>query len=122
MATDGLTLQDVLDDSLRFWGLDGNEDEQEVVVVDADDGADETKAGAAARSEEGPTSYALQMLSPNASLIISGPPEASEEPTPSPLVRRNSVGQEIRMRPKSPDVMLHAAAGPGAIWTPRQLA
>ena len=33
-------------------------------------------AGAAARSEEGPTSYALQMLSPNASLIISGPPEA----------------------------------------------
>ena len=79
-------------------------------------------AGAAARSEEGPTSYALQMLSPNASLIISGPPEASEEPTPSPVVRRNSVGQEIRMRPKSPDVMLHAAAGPGAIWTPRQLA
>ena len=58
--------------------------------------------GAAARSEEGPTSYALQMLSPNASLIISGPPEASEEPTPSPVVRRNSVGQEIRMRPKSP--------------------
>ena len=48
--------------------------------------------------------------------------EASEEPTPSPVVRRNSVGQEIRMRPKSPDVMLHAAAGPGAIWTPRQLA
>ena len=79
-------------------------------------------AGAAARSEEGPTSYALQMLSPNASLIISGPPEASEEPMPSPVVRRNSVGQEIRMRPKSPDVMLHAAAGPGAIWTPRQLA
>ena len=43
MATDGLTFQNVLDDCLRFWGLDGNEGED-----GAENGHEETKSGTAA--------------------------------------------------------------------------